>query len=145
MNDWADAMAARIKAREQDRRLKDTKFVEVQRIRRAKAGPLWEDVRSHVRQNCDDLNKKMGQEVLTFEVVPSSEISVRAQQGSLHAEFDAEGCVLSWSCGTKTGRSEVVVHEDGTVAWGHIPSWETGVPATAASIATERLTAVLGF
>ena len=145
MNDWVNVMAGRIKTRRQDRPLNDAKFVEVQRIKRTKAEPLWKAVRNQVRENCDALNKKMGEAVLTFEIVADFEISVRTeldgQHNFLHVDFDAERCVLSWSCGKKQGKWEVIVSEDGSLT----SAWGMGIPSNPASIANEMLTALLGF
>ncbi len=61
MNDWADVMAGRIRAREQEQQLKTKELTEKKRIKKAKAVPLWQEVQYQVAQNCEALNKKLGE------------------------------------------------------------------------------------
>ena len=145
MNDWADNMAGRIRQRRQNQEVRDAKFVEKQRIKRANGEPLWRQVRDHVKQNCDDLNKRTGETLLTFEVGQLSEIHVRGEVDGKHrilsATYDPEQCTLTYTCGDKSDSWEVLVGDDGTVTFG----WGMGIQSTPASIANQMLNTLLGF
>lgn len=156
MNDWADDIAERIKARKEDQQIKDANFVEKQRIKGLKGEALWRDVRNHVTQNCDALNAKLAQQVLTVEVGPgdlsprrlrdSTEIHVRAEidggRRFLHVTFDTKTCMLAWHCEDgKSGQWEIVVNDDGSATF----AWSAEVLSTPSRIASEMLTALLGF
>jgi hypothetical protein len=157
MNDWADDMAERITALKEDQQIKDANFVEKQRIKRMKGEPLWREVRNHVTQNCGALNAKLAQQVLTVEVGPgdlgprrlrdSTEIHVRADIGDarrfLHVTFDTKTCTLAWHCEEgKSGQWEIVVNDDGSATFA---AWGAGVLSDPSTIASEMLTALLGF
>src|ERR1700682_616920 len=129
MNDWADMTAAKLRAQHQEKMLQDAKFVEQQRIKKARGAPLWTEVRNSVKQNCDALNLNMKRNVLAFEVVPNTEISVRADVGGKHlwlkAEFDEAQGVLQWTCGDRGDKWELMVTDDGGVVF----AWGMGIPS----------------
>lgn len=141
MNDWADAAAAKLRDKEEGQRIKDAKFVEEQRIKKARGTPLWHEVRKLVKQNCEDINRNMGRVVLTFEVVPNSEISIRADIGGKHewvkASFDENQGLLEWNSDNKWF---VSVTENGGIGfyWGMVPT-------TPDSIARQLCNAALGI
>jgi hypothetical protein len=104
MDDWGSKAAAKFKEQQQNVRLQTEAFVEQQRIKRSSGTPHWLEVREAVEQRCKDFNRevKVVPPILNFEVVPNSELSVRADiQGNhrdLFAHFDSEQCVLDWNC-----------------------------------------------
>ena len=104
MDDWASKAAAKLKEQQQNARLQSEAFVEKQRIKKTGGTPHWLEVRAAVQQKCQDFNRESQviPPILNFEVVPNSELSVRADiQGNhrnLYAHFDSERCVLEWNC-----------------------------------------------
>lgn len=133
MTDWADYAIGRLEKQRQDQRLKDQKFVEKQRIKKAHGIPLWRQIRQIIKDNCSALNTKVGKEMLVFEVTQDREVSVRAHLDSdvrrLHALFDEETGKLSWECGEKSGDWEVAVTDEGGAQfqWGMIPTVPTSI------------------
>jgi hypothetical protein len=104
MNDWASKAAAKLNEQQQDARLQTEAFVEQQRIKKASGTPHWLEVREAIKQKCEGFNREIraANSILEFEVVPNSELKVRADiQGNhrfLIAKFDAQTCVLDWYC-----------------------------------------------
>jgi hypothetical protein len=148
MNDWADNMAGRLKQRAEDQRLRDTKSVEQQRIKRSRGEPLWQDLLEQVAKSCEALNARLSRQVLAVEVGTASELRVRADaEGGhlfLHAKFNAEAGTLSWSCeGGQSGRREIVISEDGSA--GFAESTGMPIPTPPSKVAKEMLDALLGF
>lgn len=84
MNDWAEAVAAKLRADRQNQQLKDAALGEKQRIKKARGTALWQEVRKAVKENCEALNLQMQQNILVFGVTPNTEISVRADIGGSH-------------------------------------------------------------
>lgn len=148
MNDWADTMATRIQQRRQDQRLRDTKFVEVERIKKANGEPLWREVREKIEENCKALNKRTGEQILTFDISEHGEVHVRAnidgKQCLLRLAFKMETGELEWVCGDCRGRGlwGLSVNNDGSVAF---VSGIDGIPSNPSSIANLVMTALLGL
>lgn len=143
MTDWADATAAKLRQREDEQKLKDAKFVEQQRIKNAAGIPLWREVREQVKNNCESLNLNMRKAILAFEVVPNTELSVRADLGGSHrwikARFDADQSELQWECGARKEKWYLMVNPDGRVVF----AWGMGIPTTPGAIATQLLNTLL--
>jgi hypothetical protein len=142
MNDWADYAVAKLQQQRQNQRLKDEKVIERQRIKRSLGVPLWNQVRQIAKENAEDFNKKIGEELLTFEVTQNSELRVRFRNNEtfrvLHAVFDSEGGILSWQCEGKSGSWEVSVTDDGGTQF----RWSL-VPTTPGSIVKQMFDALL--
>jgi hypothetical protein len=142
MSDWSDYAVARLQKQREDQRMKDEKFLEQQRIKKAFGAPLWHELRQMIVENVIAFNSKIGSNALVFEVTEDSELSVRSKiDGSvrrLHASFDDEVSRLSWECGTKSGQWDVAATDDGGVRF------EWGMTATTpASIVEQMLDALL--
>lgn len=143
MNDWADAAASKLKAQRQNQTLKDAAFVEKQRIKKARGPALWQEVRKAVKENCEALNLQMGRTVLTFDVVPNTGLSVRADLGGTHrwlkAAFDDEQGTLEYNTETHSDKWELMVTDDGGVAF----AWGIAIQTPPAKIATQMLNSLL--
>jgi hypothetical protein len=143
MNDWSDYASRRLKKQLEDRRLKDQKFVEIQRLKNVHGLPLWNEIRRIVKENVEHLNTKEGKEIVAFEVTQNSILKVRANVDSalrvLQAEFNEDTGRLQWECDGKNRDGwELSTTEDGSVnlSWGMVPT-------TPASIAKQMLDALL--
>ena len=145
MNDWADYALGKLQQQRENQRLKDQKFVEKQKLKKARGIPLWQQTREAVKNNCEALNTKSGENLLAFEVTNNMELSVRSLAGQevreLHANFDGDLGKLIWTSGAKTGSWELAVSEEsGDVYFQQ--SWALP-PATPAKMAKEMLDALL--
>ena len=142
MNDWSDYALARLQKQREDQRMKDEKFLEQQRIKKAFGAPLWHELRQMIVENVIAFNAKVNNTLLVFEVTEDSELSVRSKiDGNirrLHASFDDEVSRLSWECATKSGQWDVAATDEGGVRfeWG-------STAITPASIAEQMLDALL--
>jgi hypothetical protein len=143
MNDWSDYASARLRQQDQDQQLKDKKFLEKQRLKRAHGTKLWHEVRRIVKENSEHLNIKEGKQILVFEVTQNTQLKVRANLKSesrpLQATFDEERGRLEWECREKSGDAwELFVTEDGGVSL-----CRGMVPTTPALVAKQMLDALL--
>ncbi len=100
MSDWSEKMASKLKKKSERQNTSDAKFVELQRIKREIGPKLMAAVKSDLASEVKALNVEMGQEIVTLEITPASEISIRANLESgvqfLRAEFEAESGHLTW-------------------------------------------------
>jgi hypothetical protein len=120
MNDWSKETADKLKAKQKHQSTQDEQFLELQRLKRPTSNPVWSDVRSAVRTECENLNREMGEQILAFEVAPSSELNVRAEAGKyglLHAEFNPDAHTLLWNCGDREGHWYLATLGDGRVTF----------------------------
>jgi hypothetical protein len=142
MNDWADYAVSRLRKQQQDRRIKDEKFLEKQRLKRAHGIPLWGQVREILKKNCAAFNTKMGEELLVLETTQEMELSVRSHVGGdlrrLRALFNSETGTVSWECGESNGTWELAVSDDGTAQF-----QSAMIPTTSDSMAKQMLDALL--
>lgn len=142
MSDWADYALERLKKQEQDKRVKDEKFVAKQKLLKAHGTPLWHEIRGIVKSSVESLNAKAGNEILTFEVTQNTELRVRNVTNPAHdlleATFNEERGRLEWRSGGKSSRCDLSVSEDGGVQF-----YCSMVPSTPASIAKQMLDALL--
>jgi len=85
----------------------------------------------------------MGKQILSFKVVPNTELSVRADLKSGHrwvkAAFDAGQAELHWNCGEKNEKWYLMVNDESRVVF----AWGMGIPTTPAAIATQLLNSLL--
>jgi hypothetical protein len=143
MNDWSDYASARLRQQRQDQQLKDKKFLEKQRLKKAHGTQLWHEVRRIIKENSEHLNIKEGKQILVFEVTQNTQVKVRANLESesrpLQATFDEERGRLEWECREKSGDAwELFVTENGGVNF-----CQGTAPTTPALIAKEMLDALL--
>ncbi|MGH2506770.1 MAG: hypothetical protein ACRDHZ_05070 [Ktedonobacteraceae bacterium] len=144
MSNWADDALGKLKKQQGDQRVKDAKFLEKQRLKKAHGGRLWEEVRRAVKENCNHLNTKAEKEILVFEVTQNTILRVRASLDSnsrlLAAAFDEETGLLSWESNAANGQWELAVtDDDGGVGFCR----GMRIPSTPASIAKQMLDALL--
>ena len=83
MNDWSKTTADKLKAKQKTPMTQDENILEQQRLKRANGDTVWSDVRSALRTECESLNREMGEQILAFEVAPSSELNVRTDVRAL--------------------------------------------------------------
>lgn len=143
MNDWSDYALGRLKKQAEDQRLKDQKFLEKQRLKKAHGTPLWHEVRRIAKENAEHLNAKAGREILVFEVTQNTTLKVRANLESgprtLQALFDGETGKVEWECEGKAGAAwNVLIEDDGTPRF----YWSL-VPTTPASMVKQMLDKLL--
>jgi hypothetical protein len=142
MNDWSDAALAKLKKQEQDQQLKNQALVERQRLKKAYGTPLWHEVRRIVKENCDHLNKKAGEELVRFSITPNTEIEVLevgvGKSRSIHATFNEDTGVLEWKTRAKSGSWEVLISDDGSACFA-----EAALSYNPASIANQMMDAML--
>ena len=132
MSDYADKALKRLSDKRINKQMQDSAFLERQRIKKDHGMPLWLEVRERVNKNCAELNAKARKEILIFEVVVDTELSVRTslEEGSqnLHASFNGATGKLSWRTrstqgswtidSTGEGKAEFVgSHGSTTVEW----------------------------
>lgn len=147
MTDWANSMAARLKAQDQEKQLAAAKSAKTESVRTTRGEALWLEVKAQIKQNTDALNTKTAQQVLTVEVVPGPEMRVRALADGgyrvLQVAYDKDTGTLAWKCDGQSGEWIVHVSSDGSTNFVKATGME--VPSYPAKIATDMLTALLGF
>jgi hypothetical protein len=121
MSDWASDRLRRIQHQQDSKRIMQEAFVESQKLKKAEGFPLWLQLRAMVESHCKDFNAKARQELLTFEVQPDSELSVRAtiegKHGRLAASFEESRGSLSWQCGQNSGKWKIITNGAGGVCF----------------------------
>ena len=146
-DDWTKKLAQKLKDRRQRQSIRDVKFVEKQNLKRQLGPRLWEAVKAAVKQRCDDLNIEMQEQVLSFNPVPSHQISVDAQtdalmQGGelrhLQAEFNVETGHVDYDSSNYKGSFELSIGDDGNAQF-----YSGMIPATPDSIAREMIGSLL--
>jgi hypothetical protein len=147
MTDWANSMAARLKARDQERQLAATNSAKTESVRTTRGEALWLEVKAQVKQNADALNTKTAQQSLTVEVVPGQEMQVRAVVDGayrvLHVAYDRDSGTPGWKCDGQSGEWIVQVSSDGITNFVKATGMEA--PSCPAKTATDMLTALLSF
>jgi len=142
MSDWADKALKRLSDHRINQRNQDEVFLEKQRIKRTQGFPLWLEVRKSVKANCSDFNLKAGTQMLTFEVTPDSELTVRASidgsTHSLYANFKDSTGELSFFCGATSGHWLLEATSDGTAQF-----IGSSHPSTPEQIAEQMLTSLV--
>lgn len=79
------------------------------RLREAQQPYIWDDIRSWLRESCNELNEKAGRTILHFEVTIASTARVRRLDArgrvaaTLEAKSDNEAARLRFTCGTARG------------------------------------------
>jgi hypothetical protein len=145
MNDWADTMTARIKARQQARQRQDRERAESEGGKVSKGKPLWDEVKKQISINCAALNEKLGSKILTPELVNLYETRVRCDFEGKHkylsAAYNANSAILAWTCDHQTGSWEVMQSEDGSAYF--VGNVGGAIPTHPPKIATDMLTALL--
>jgi hypothetical protein len=144
MNDWSKKTADKLKAKQKNQMTQDENFLEQQRLKRPNDNTVWSDVRSAVRTECENLNREMGEQILAFEVAPSSELNVRTavgKYGLLHAKFNPDTHTLLWNCGDREGHWYLATLGDGRVTF---VRGREDAPIKADEIATALLDILLG-
>jgi hypothetical protein len=100
MSTWAKNAASKLKAQEQAKAIADAKFVEEQKLKRAKGEPLWEELKRILRAECEELNLEMHREVLQIDRVPSAYFGIGTDLGrgqrKVSIEFVAEQNLIKW-------------------------------------------------
>jgi hypothetical protein len=119
MDKWAQQMAEKIKAGVEAKRLKDSKFMEVQRLKREQGGPLWDQVRVFINEKCASLNAEMQDQIVTVGHPNSKETRLRAsisgEHDALVITFDQEASILKWKLEntTREGQYKILVDDNG--------------------------------
>lgn len=142
MGDYADKALKRLSDKKINNQLQQSAFLEKQRIKKDHGMPLWLDVRKRVKENCAELNTKARKEILIFEVVVDTELSVRTnlEEGSrrLRASFSEATGKLSWQTSGNQGSWTIEATSEGDAEFVG-PHGST----TVEWIADEMLTALL--
>jgi hypothetical protein len=144
MGDWADDVLRKLQQKRAVEHIRDEKFVEQQRIKRAKGVPLWNDVKGKIKARVYALKEKSGEDILVIQSDQPNEITVRNEVADgllLLVKFSPESNAIEWSCGNEDKNGwELVVADDGRAVfhWGMVPT-------TPDSIAHQMLNALLGI
>lgn len=114
---WAKQVADRIRSEETTRSIESQRFVEEQRLRTSLAPSLCKDLKSKLSEKCDELNSELSRPMLVFEVVPSSQATVRRidKPAVLNVEFDLSAYRVRYSCGAGKGEYLFRVEPDTTL------------------------------
>lgn len=143
MSDWSDYAVARLEKQREDQRMKDQKFLEQQRIKKAFGLPLWLELRRLAIDNVIAFNNKVSTSILAFEATEDTQLNIRSKmEGTprrLLVSFDDEVSRLSWECGTKSGQWDVAATDDGGVRF------EWGMTATTPESIVEQMLDALLF
>jgi hypothetical protein len=136
-------MAKKLKDKRDSKKLADTKFVEMQRMKREIGPQIWAAIKSDASAETAALNAEMGESLLFVEGSSSTELILRAHlhDGTrrLHVQFDPESAQIMWAT-EKGSRSsfELAVGPDGK------PAFHSGnVPFSTGSIARQMLESLL--
>jgi hypothetical protein len=139
---WLRQQADRIKSDIENKKVKDEKFVETQKLKQNLAPSLWRELKDWLRQSSEALNKEMGHEVVRFFELSGDEITlagkadgmyttmiVRNDQRRLVIEYESQG-------GDPSAKFEIGIRPDGTA--GLLPE-RIGVIRTPADVGKDIL------
>jgi hypothetical protein len=145
MDRWAREMAANLKARLEEKKLKDAKLLETQRLKRELGGPLWEQVRIALNEHSSAVNAEMHKQLLTILQPTSTGTTIQADIDGLHhamtVQFDPDKG-LNWESesGAANGHWVLGIDEDGKASF-----YFSREPVTVDSIAKVILGALLNL
>ncbi|HEV2381635.1 MAG TPA: hypothetical protein VG206_17815 [Terriglobia bacterium] len=120
--------------------MRDSRFVEVQRLKRASGPALWQEVGTAISEEGNALGHEIGRSVVTLgKTTSSAQIELLADMGSsvrrCKVEFDPETGKLTWATeGGSEGALELDLGIDGKLAF-----HARGIPQEPQSIARQIL------
>jgi len=142
MSEWSRKTSAKLKARASAQAIRDEKFVELQRLKRANGDAKWLEVREAVEAECSDLNADMGEQIVKFNMAPMDRLQVWkvGTDRTLHAEFHSDTHQLQWECGKRKGHWNLITTENGVVSFARV---QEDAPIAAKEIAAQLLDILL--
>ncbi len=88
-SEWAKRTAAAMKKDRNQETLRQEALIADQRAKDSGGPILWNELRDGLKEKCAALNLEMGEDVLTFELVPNSTVSIRRNSSVLTGIYDA--------------------------------------------------------
>lgn len=144
MTEWSRKMVERLRKRGESQRVRDTKFLETQRLKREIGPSLWQEVTNAIIIEGSALDSEMERDTVTVgKSGSSSELELLANLDDgvrrCHVRFEAETGKLTWKTEKGTGDTiELVVGLDGKMAF------HSGmIPQRAESVARQILETLL--
>lgn len=110
-------LAQKYKAHLQKHETEQAAFVEKRAILKSKASGLWAELRQLIKDKRDEFNKEMEREVLTWDNVRSTRLSMTRTDDSekLEAEFDDEAFVVTFRGNRVSNSYHINTASDGTL------------------------------
>ena len=97
---WLRDMADRVNQDTETKKLKDQRFVEVQKLRREQTPEMWRRLKDWVKEACAGMNKEIGREVVQFSDGSGLDFTVKGLGDGMHttmtAQFDPNKLVISY-------------------------------------------------
>jgi hypothetical protein len=114
---WAKQTADNIRSEEVSKSIEGQRFIEEQRLRRALGPSLCSDLKNKLKEKCDELNNEISRPILNFDVLPSSQASIRRMDkpAVLNVQFDLDAYRVRYSCGAGKGEYLFRVEPDTTL------------------------------
>jgi len=123
MGEFTDREADRLKQALSDRRVKDERSVQEHQLKASHGPHLWEKTREAAKSTVDEINEKLGQQLLLWRSPKSNEIDIIAakigQNHNILATFDSNRLQVTWRVpAARPGQGEMkIVVADGEVMW----------------------------
>lgn len=114
---WLYSMADRINRDTETKKLKEEKFVEVQKLRREQTPAMWERLKGWTKEACAGMNKQIGREVAQFSDATGLDFTVRGIGDGMHttmtARFDPNLLMIKYESQSGDPSAEYELEMDG--------------------------------
>jgi hypothetical protein len=123
MDDWAHGQAEKLKKAISDKAAKQALFQEKQRLKREHGNDKWREVLKQLEEQSRLFNAQMEKDVIKTTRSSGTELILEAtldvSPWRFRVKFKSEAGPLEWESenGTPNGKYELVVKDDGTVAF----------------------------